>query len=56
MCGGVNLNHLHEHKQYLIDLSRVFISFEAFCQTLIKKYHQNGEHRKDQVFIEGAEL
>ena len=24
--------------------------------TLVKKDHQNGEHRKGQVFIKGAEL
>ena len=39
-----------------IALSRVFISFEAFRLTLIKKDRQNGEHRKGGVFIEGAEL
>ena len=35
-----------------ITLSRVFISFEAFRLTLIKKDCQNGEHRKGRVFIE----
>ena len=39
-----------------IALSRVFISFEAFRLTLIKKDRQNGEHRKGRVFIEAAEL
>ena len=37
-------------------VSRVFISFEAFCLRLSKKDRQNGENRKGQVFIEGAEL
>ena len=40
----------------VITLSRVFISFKAFRLTLIKKDCQNGEYRKDEVFIEGAEL
>ena len=39
-----------------IALSRVFISFEAFRLTLIRKDRQNGEHRKGRVFIEGAVL
>ena len=41
---------------YGVALSRVFISFEAFRLTLIKKDRQNGEHRNGQVFIEGAKL
>ena len=39
-----------------IALSRVFISFEAFRLTLIKKDRQNGEHRKGRVFVEGASV
>ena len=39
---------------YKIALSRVFISFEAFRLTLIKKDRHNGEHRKCRVFIKGA--
>ena len=39
-----------------IALSRVFIFFEAFRLTHIKKDRQNGEHKKGRVFIEGAEL
>ena len=34
----------------------IIISFKAFHLTLIKKDRQNGEHKKRQVFIEGAEL
>ena len=40
----------------IIALSRVFISFEAFRLTLIKKDRQSGGHKKGRVFIEGAEL
>ena len=32
-----------------ISLSRVFVSFEDFCLTLIKKDRQNGEHGKGRV-------
>ena len=51
------MNKFKKIKDYLTtDLSRVFISFEAFRLTLIKKDRQNGEHRKGRVFIKGAEL
>ena len=39
-----------------IALSRVFISFEAFHLTPVKKDRQNGKHRKGRLFIEGVEL
>ena len=35
-----------------IALSRVFVFFEAFRLTLIKKDRQHDDHRKDRVFIE----
>ena len=52
----VKKNKSQSSVHHFIALSRVFISFEAFRLTLIKKDRQNGEHRKGRVFIAGAEL
>ena len=47
---------LNHQTNKALSLSRVFISFEAFRLTLIKKDRQNEEHRKGRVFIKGAKL
>ena len=55
---NAKLTYIQQNRsaRFGIALSRVFISFEAFCLTLIKKDRQNGEHRKGRVFLEGAKL